>query len=79
MANQYLKETVLQVLENQLKENNPPITKITYERLLSAGNSEKQAKEKIAAVLLGEIYDVMKSNEPFDEERYTNNLNSIGG
>ena len=79
MANQYLKETVLQVLENQLREDNPPITNATYERLLSAGNSEKQAKEKIAAVLLGEIYDVMKSNEPFDEERYTKNLNNIGG
>ena len=79
MANQYLKSTVLQVVNNQLRNNDPPITKITYERLKAAGHSEKQAKERIAAVLLEEMYDVLKSNEPFDEEQYTNNLNSIGG
>ena len=79
MANQYLKSTVLQVVDNQLRENNPPITKITYERLRTAGYSEKQAKERIAAVLLEEMYDVLKNQEPFNEGRYTDNLNKIGG
>ena len=78
MANQYLKSTVLHVVDNQLKDNNPLITKTTYERLRAMGYSEKQAKERIAAVLLEEMYDVLKNREQFNEERYTNKLNNLG-
>ena len=77
MANLYLKSHVLEVVENQLRANDPPITKTTYERLQSLNYTKKQAKEKIAAVLLEEIYDVLKSNEQYNEKRYTERLESI--
>lgn len=77
MANLHLKRTVLQVLDNQLQSNELPVVNATFDRLKKAGNSEKQAKEKMAAVLLGEIYDVLKNKESFNEERYTRNLNGL--
>lgn len=77
MANKYLKSTVLEVVDNQLQANEPPITKITFERLQASGYTKQQAKEKIAAVVLEEMYDILKKQEHFNEERYTENLKNL--
>ena len=77
MANLRLKKTILEVVENQLKANDPPCTKDTYEKLLNAGYSKSEAKEKIAAVVLTEIYDIMKEGQSFDEEKYKNSLDEM--
>ena len=37
----------------------------------------KEAKEKLAAVVLEEIYDVMSQNQPFDEERFERALDDM--
>ena len=43
MANTHLKKTILQVLNNQLRANDPPIAKTTYERLPALGYTEQRA------------------------------------
>ncbi len=73
----YLKQVVIQVVDKQIAENNPPATKATYERLKKRGYTPKQAKEKIAAVLLGELYDMLSDNTPFDEGRYAAALSAL--
>ncbi|MBI1294241.1 hypothetical protein GC175_04700 [bacterium] len=60
----------MEVLDNQLRENNPPETKETYERLLAEGHSVAQARELIASIILTEIYEVLKQNQPFNQERF---------
>ena len=77
MANLRLKKTVLEVVENQLKANDPPCMKDTYEKLLNAGYSKSEAKDKIAAVVLTEIYDIMKEGQSFDEQKYKNSLDEM--
>ena len=77
MANLRLKKIILDVVNNQLKDNDPPVTKQIYEKLLNAGYSVKEAKEKIGAVALTEIYEVMKQNQPYNEKRYTEALNEM--
>jgi len=77
MTNQNFKRTILATVDNQIRENNPPITRMTLEKLKKLGYTEKIAKEKIAAVLIEEIYDVMKSTAPYDEERYSKKLRSL--
>ena len=77
MANLRLKKLVLEVVNNQLRDNDPPIIKEVYEGLLKAGYSVREAKEKIGAVVLTEIYDVMKENQPYDEGRYTDALKEM--
>jgi len=74
LANKNLRRTILEVIDNQLRENNPPITKITFERLQQSGYTTQQAKEKISAILLEEMYDVLKTRQPYNEERYSNKL-----
>lgn len=77
VANQNFKMTILAAVDNQLRENNPPVTSVTLERLKTLGYTEKIAKEKIAAVLIEEIYDVMKNNEVYNEERYSRKLRAL--
>lgn len=69
-----LKKLILDVVDNQLRDNDPPSTKEAYQKLLDAGYSMREAKEKIGVVVLTEIYDVMKENQSYDEKRYMNAL-----
>ena len=64
MANLRLKKLILEVVDNQLRENNPPVTKESYDKLIDAGYSAREAKEKIGAIVIEEIYDVMSVSEP---------------
>lgn len=60
-----------------MKDNDPPVTKLAYQKLLDADYSMREAKEKIGAVVLTEIYDVSKENKPYDEKRYTQALEEL--
>ena len=54
----------------------PDYVKNTFERL-SAAHGPKKAKEMIAAVLLEEMYDVLKYTVPFDEPQYKEKLERL--
>lgn len=77
MANLRLKKRILEVVDNQLRDNNPPIVREAYDRLIAEGYSVREAKEKIGAVVLEEMYDVMNENQPYDEKRYTGALKNM--
>lgn len=70
MANLRLKKTILEVVDNQINENSPPCTREVYERLQEAGYSKSESKDKIAAIVMTEIYDILKAGKNFDEEKY---------
>ena len=72
-----LKKTILDVVDNQIKANDPPCTKDIYEKLLNAGYSKSNAKDKIGAVVLTEIYDILKEGQTFDEEKYKRSLEEM--
>ena len=75
--NYRLKALIMGVVDNQINENNPPITAITYKRLMAAGDSSKVAKEKIAAIVTENIYDIMTNGNSFDEEKYIRELEGL--
>lgn len=77
MANLRLKKTILEIVDNQLKDNNPPCTRDVYEKLINAGYSKSEAKDKIGAVALTEIYDILKMGQAFDEEKYKDSLEEM--
>lgn len=70
MENKNLKKTLLGIVDNQLKSNDPVCTGWAFEQLKNAGYSAREAKEKLSSVVLTEIYDVMRNNQPFDEQRF---------
>ena len=69
MANLRMKKIILEVVDNQLRDNNPPMVREVYDRLIEEGYSTREVKEKIGAVVIDEIYDVMKENQPYDEKQ----------
>jgi len=77
MANRRLKKIVLEVVENQLRDNNPPITRITFNRLKGLGYSDERSKEMIGAIVVEEIFNVLKKQESFDLNRFTERLSDL--
>ena len=75
--NPRLKALRLEVVDNQLNDNDPPITRKTMERLKAAGYTEKKAKEMIAAVVVSYIYEIMKDGKDFDVSSYTRDLKRL--
>jgi|GEM_PF-1278991 len=75
--NPHLKRLILSVVDNQLSDNTPPIARETFERLQSEGYTAKQAKEKIAAIVVEDIYDIMKAQKPHDEKAYEMRLKAL--
>jgi len=72
-----LKTAILQVVDNQLKGNDPPETKQTYNRLIKEGFPESEAKQLIGSVVSAEIFDVLKKKETFNQERFAKALNKL--
>jgi len=74
---QHLGEAIVEIVENQLKENNPPDTQITLDRLMAEGETRENAMRHIASALVIEIYGTLKNQEPFNEARYLKNLSGL--
>ncbi|MFH1666101.1 MAG: hypothetical protein ABIA17_00805 [Elusimicrobiota bacterium] len=75
--NPHLKSAILEVVDNQLQANDPPETRKAFDRLLSEGYSEEEAKKLIGLVVTSEIFDVLKKQEPFNPERFAKALNEL--
>ena len=75
--NSNLKASILEVVDNQLKSNDPPETRQTFNRLMREGYSEKMSKELIGAVVSSEIFEVLAKQEPFDLSRFVIALNKL--
>lgn len=76
-TNPRLRQATLEILDNQLKNNDPPETKETYHRLLAEGFSKKKARDLLAAAILIEVYDMLTEMKPFNRERFVNTLNDL--
>ncbi len=76
-TNEILREQIFEIIKNQLRNNNPPETKITYDRLLKDGFNDLQARKMIGQCLTVELFDVMKYGKPYNNERYIKNLKAL--
>jgi hypothetical protein len=75
--NPRLKAIVLQIVEKQLEDNEPPETKATLRRLVGKGHKEDRAKELIGCVVTTVIYDVLKNEQKYDRQKYIKALNKL--
>ena len=66
--NPRLQKLIFEVVENQIRDNNPPETKATWDRL--------EAK-KIGGVIAEHLYYVMKDKVPMDMEKYIRDLKGL--
>ncbi|MCC5884895.1 MAG: hypothetical protein JJT88_00505 [Gammaproteobacteria bacterium] len=66
---------ILEAVENQLRDNNPPMVRETLERLIREGYSDDEARELIAVALAVEIYNA--ASDGYDEARYRVGLEGL--
>lgn len=76
-SNELLKDQIFDILNNQLKENSPPETKNTFNRLLNEGFDDTQAKEMIGQCIAVELFEIIKHGNKYDNTRYIKNLNNL--
>ena len=75
--NPRLKRLVLEVVDNQIRDNNPPETKATLERLMKSGHSRQESREIIGAAIAKQIWEIMAQGAEFDEAKYSAELRKL--
>jgi vacuolar-type H+-ATPase catalytic subunit A/Vma1 len=70
-------EAVLEEINNQIENNDPPETKQTYHRLMKEIKNHDEVMEYIRVVMMSEILDILKSKTPFNRKRYIERLNRL--
>lgn len=68
---------VFEIIENQLRDNNPPEVRQTFQRLLAEGQTQEEAIKLIGCAVSVEIFEIMQHQQPFNESRYVENLNNL--
>jgi hypothetical protein len=75
--NALLNGAMLEAVETQLSNNDPPETRQTLDRLLAWGFTEKDAKQLIASAIFAESVEVLKYQTPFNHDRFVRFLNQL--
>ena len=76
-ASPQLTAAILEGVDNQLRDLNPPETKETYDRLVANGLSAKEAKRLIEIALSTEMFQMLKYKQKYDPERYFASLRKL--
>lgn len=76
-SSESIRNEIFQIIKNQLDANEPPETKINYDKLINLGFSELETNQLIGQCVAVEIFDVLKHKKPFDKNRYIKNLNQL--
>lgn len=76
-ANPALTAAILEVVDTQLRENTPPETRQTFERLVTSGYAPEDARRLIGNVVVQEIFHVLQRRETYNEERYLAALHGL--
>ncbi len=72
-----LSKLIIKSVETQIRDNDPAVTKKTFERLVANGHDEATAKEMIASVIAEEIYLMMKDNRKINEQAFSERLEEL--
>jgi hypothetical protein len=76
-AKERRREMIFDIVRNQMKNNNPPETNLTYKRQRDMGFSEFETMQRIGQCIAVELFKVLKFKKPFDLKRYVGNLNRL--
>jgi hypothetical protein len=71
------RKAILEVVDNQLRDLNPPATKEAFDRLVGEGFGQDEARRLIGCVVASEIFDVLASLQAYDEDRYVTALKNL--
>ena len=73
-TNPELGKTILQVVKNQIRDNDPPETRQTVERLRAGGYTVDEARRLVSTAVTVEIFHIIRDHEAFNRKRFLWNL-----
>jgi hypothetical protein len=76
-TNPKLGKMVIEVVRNQIRDNDPPETRQTFERLKAEGHSADEARRLISGAVTVEIFHIMRDHQEFNRERFVWNLSRL--
>lgn len=76
-TNPKLGAAILEAVDNQLRDLNPPETKETYDRLMASGISDTEARRLIGVALSSEMFQMLKYKKNYSPERYITSLRKL--
>lgn len=76
-SNEIVREQIFEIIKNQLRDNTPPETKLTYDRLREQGYDDYETRQMIGQCIAVEIFDILKHDKTFSIERYVENLKAL--
>ena len=76
-ASPELKATFMEIVENQIRDNDPPETREALARLVSQGIPDADAKLYIGQAVCVEVWDIMRNKTAFNDERFLRNLKQL--
>ena len=76
-TNSRLKAVFMEVVDNQIRDNDPPETRETLARLITQGISEEDARIYIGQAVCFEVWDIMRNDNKFNMDRYLRNLENL--
>ena len=72
-----LRKAILEVINTQIRDNDPPETKQALIRLQGQGFSEEEALKLIGYVVASEVFSVLKENRQYDKDTFIAALNDL--
>jgi hypothetical protein len=76
-SSRVLNKAILEVVDNQIRDGNPPAAKDTFDRLIGEGIARDEARRLIGCIVASEIFDILKHLQPYDEDRYVKALRKL--
>ena len=76
-TNPALGEMILEVVRNQIRDNDPPETRQTFEGLKSEGYSADEARRLISTAVTVELFHITRDRQPFQRDRFVWNLTHL--
>lgn len=76
-ANEIVRNQILEIIDNQLEANDPPETKMTYDRLEKEGLNDYDIRQLIGQCVAVEIFNIIKFQQVFNQQRFVKNLNAL--
>lgn len=68
---------VEQIIEKQIRRNDPPETSDTYQRLINDSFTEVEARRLISTAVNVELFRLMNHGEAFNRKRFLDNLKGL--
>jgi hypothetical protein len=76
-TNPELGKTILEVVRNQIRDNDPPETRQAFEHLKTEGYTADEARRLISTAVTVELFHIMRDHQSFDRERFIWNLSHL--